>query len=159
MALRRWQNCLSRAALLALLFGALGCLVAVMLGVPQSFLGQWWMKPPRYPNATLARYAEGEVCLMPAPAVYCYEWFYRTPDSEGRVLEYYSKVNWPLHAAIAFEWRKGRRFDQAWVAERCLHVISTVSCYQIIVHPSGEGDTEIYILERGAMGDIPQGER
>lgn len=133
--------------------------ISVLVGVPQSFVGQWWMKPPRYPGAVQVDFREGEVCLMQSPGVYCYEWFYRTPDSEGQVIDYYRRLEWPLHPRISFEWRKGRRFTLAWVAESCIPILSNVSCYQIIVHPSGEGDTEVYILERGAMGEIWAGDR
>ena len=151
-----------RATILAVvgffLVASVFCLfISVMLGVPQSFLGQWWMKPPRYPGAVQTDFREGEVCLMQSPGVYCYEWFYRTPDTEGQVIDYYKHREWPLHLPFTFEWRRGRRFDTAWVAESCIYVISNASCYQIIVHPSGEGDTEVYILERGAMGDIGDG--
>ena len=133
--------------------------IALLLGVPQSFIGQWWMSPPRYPGATAVDFKEGEVCLMPAPGAYCYEWFYRTLDSEAQVLAYYTQLEWPLHKAINFEWRRGRRFTNAWVAEACTYILSNISCYQIIVHPSGAGDTEIYILERGAMGDLKSYEK
>ena len=44
------------------------------------------------------------------------------------------------------------------MAESCIYIVSNISCYQIIVHPSGEGDTEVYILERGAMGGFLPGE-
>lgn len=135
------------------------CFVSVLLGVPQSFIGQWWMKPPRYPGAVEVDFREGQVCVMQSPGVYCYEWFYRTPDPEGQVIDHYRHLEWPLHAPFTFEWRKGRRFDMAWVAESCIYVVSNVSCYQIIVHPSGEGDTEVYILERGAMGGIDPGDQ
>jgi hypothetical protein len=45
------------------------------------------------------------------------------------------------------------------VAEDCVRILSNVSCYQIIAHPSADGDTEIYILERGAMGEIRESDR
>jgi len=133
--------------------------IAGMLGVPQSFIGQWWMKPPRYPGAVQTDFKEGQVCLMQSPGVYCYEWFYRTPDTEGQVIDYYKRLEWPLHSPITFEWRKGRRFTLTWVAESCIAILSNVSCYQIIVHPAGDGNTEVYILERGAMGEIWAGDK
>jgi hypothetical protein len=135
------------------------CFISGLIGVPQSFIGQWWMKPPRYPGAVEVDFREGQVCLMQSPGEYCYEWFYRTPDSEGQVIDYYRRLEWPLHSPITFEWRRGRRFGLAWVAESCIGITSNVSCYQIIVHPSGEGDTEVYILERGAIGAIAQGDQ
>jgi hypothetical protein len=128
--------------------------ISVLIGAPQSFLGQWWMKPPRYPNAVQVEFAEGEVCLTPAPGVYCYEWYYRTDDSVEDVIAYYEGLEWRFHPQITFEWRRGRRFGLSWVAEANIRVLSNVCGYQIIVHPSSDGDTEIYVLERGAMGSF-----
>ena len=140
--------------ILFLLFGLslFCCFISGLLGVPQSFLGEWWMKPPRYPDAELIDYREGEVCQLGSPGVYCSEWFYQTTDSVAAVRAYYEGVNWPLHAPLTFEWRKGRRFKENWVTERTLNLIGNVSAYQIIVLPSfeAEGQTLIYILERGA---------
>jgi hypothetical protein len=135
--------------------------VSFLLGVPQSYAGEWWMKPPRYPDAELERFRDGEVCLMHQPGVYCYEWFYRTEDSIEEVKSYYESLSWRFHAPIAFEWRKGRRFTRAWVAEDCIMLTSNLSCYQIIVHPApGQEDvTELYILERGAVGDFRESEK
>ncbi|MCX7683147.1 MAG: hypothetical protein N2508_14470 [Anaerolineae bacterium] len=126
--------------------------ITALFGVPQSFIGQWWIKPPRYPNAVLYAYEEGTICHMPLPATYCYEWYYRTSDSAEKVIAYYENLHRPLHAPIRFEWRRGARFGISWVAEDNVRILSTVCGYQIIVHPSPDGDTEIYILERGAMG-------
>lgn len=159
MRSRRRRRTIALVVGLCLLASSLCCFITILLGVPQSFIGQWWMKPPRYPGAAEVDFREGEVCLMPAPGLYCYEWFYRTADTEGQVIDYYQHLEWPLHAPLTFEWRKGRRFSQAWVAESCIYIVSNISCYQIIVHPSGEGDTEVYILERGAMGDIRPGDK
>jgi hypothetical protein len=156
---RRRRGTILLAAGLLLFLCAFCLFISILLGVTQSYLGQWWMKPPRYPGAVQVDYKEGEVCMMPVPGAYCYEWFYRTPDTEEQVLDYYTQREWPLHNRFVFEWRKGRRFTTAWVAESCVYILSNISCYQIIVHPSGEGDTEVYILERGAMGDFKAGER
>lgn len=139
-------------ALATLIIVCLCTSISALFGVPQSFVGQWWMKPPRYPNAVLFTYDEGAICHMPLPAVYCYEWYYRTDDPVEKVIEYYEDLNWPLHAPIRFEWRRGARFGMSWVAEDNVRILSNVCGYQIIVHPSPEGNTEIYILERGAMG-------
>lgn len=128
--------------------------ISVLIGVPQSFVGELWMKPPRYPGAVEVKFAEGEVCLMPAPGVYCYEWYYRTDDSVEEVIAYYQDLKWWFHPEIKFEWKRGRRFGLNWVAGSCTRVVSNVSCYQVIVHPAPEGDTEVYILENGAMGKI-----
>ncbi|MDY6877686.1 MAG: hypothetical protein SWK90_16005 [Chloroflexota bacterium] len=157
---RRRRVCLRRVVF-ALAAAASVCLfISVLLGVLQSFLGQWWMKPPRYPNAVQFTYEEGwmlhegEVCQMGSPGVYCYEWYYRTDDSVEEVVAYYKDLEWRLHSPIKFEWRRGRRFaGPNWVAEDNIMIFSNICGYQIIVHPSPDGDTEIYILERGAMGD------
>ncbi len=122
-----------------------------MLGVPQSFLGEWWVKPPRYPGAVLVDYRKGEVCQMPAQATYCYEWFYRTQDPVDQVKAYFEGLNRGFRPPIQFEWKRGQRFGLNWVAEACRSVISTQSCFQIIVHPV-DGETEVYILEYGRMG-------
>jgi hypothetical protein len=149
---RRRRNTIIGVLGLFLIASAFCLFIGILLGVPQSYIGQWWMKPPRYPGAVQVDFREGQVCTMNRPGAYCYEWFYRTPDTEGQVIDYYQRLEWFAHAPFAFEWRKGRRFDTAWVAESCIYIASNVSCYQIIVHPSGEGDTEVYVLERGAMG-------
>lgn len=125
--------------------------ISCLLGVPQSFLGEWWVKPPRYPGATLVDYWEGEVCQMPAPATYCYEWFYWTQDPVDQVKAYFEGLDRGFRPPIRFEWKRGQRFGLNWVAEACRSVISTQSCFQIIVRPV-EGGTEVYILESGRMG-------
>jgi len=94
---------------------------------------------------------EGEVCLMTSPGVYCYEWYYRTNDSVEEVVDYYENLAWRFHKPVKFEWRRGRRFASLnWVAEDNVRIFSNICGYQIIVHPSSDGDTEVYILERGA---------
>ncbi len=156
MRARHRRACLNQV-ILALAATSLFCgFISVLLGVPQSFAGQWWMKPPRYPGAVEVKFAEGEVCHMPAPGVYCYEWYYRTDDPVEEVIAYYEDLEWRFHPRITFDWRRGRRFGLNWVAESCVRILSNVSCYQIIAHPSLDGDTEIYILERGAMGEIEE---
>jgi len=148
---RAWLN----RIVLGLAIVAGFCLfISVLIGVPQSFVGELWMKPPRYPGAVEVKFAEGEVCLMPAPGVYCYEWYYRTDDSVEEVIAYYQDLKWWFHPEIKFEWKRGRRFGLNWVAGSCTRVVSNVSCYQVIVHPAPEGDTEVYILENGAMGKV-----
>jgi len=148
---RAWLN----RIVLGLAIVAGFCLfISVLIGVPQSFVGELWMKPPRYPGAVEVKFAEGEVCLMPAPGVYCYEWYYRTDDSVEEVIAYYQDLKWWFHPEIKFEWKRGRRFGLNWVAGSCTRVVSSVSCYQVIVHPAPEGDTEVYILENGAMGKV-----
>lgn len=154
MRARRRRACLNQVIIALAATSLFCCFISVLLGVLQSFLGQWWMKPPQYPGAILVKYAEGEVCHMPAPGVYCYESFYRTADSVEGVIAYYEDLEWPLHHKTTFEWKRGRRFGLNWVAEDCVSILSNISCYQIIVHPSPDGDTEVYILERGAMGKI-----
>jgi hypothetical protein len=151
---RRRRAFLNQAIIALAAVSLFCCFISVLLGVVQSFLGQWWMKPPQYPGAILVKHAEGEVCQMPAPGVYCYESFYRTDDSVEGVIAYYEGLEWPLHRKITFEMKRGRRFGLNWVAEDCVRILSNVCCYQIIVHPSPDGHTEIYILERGAMGKI-----
>jgi hypothetical protein len=126
-------------------------LISCMLGVPQSFLGEWWVKPPRYPGATLVDYRKGEVCQMPARATYCYEWFYRTQDPVDQVKAYFEGLDRGFRPPIRFEWKRGQRFGPNWVAAGCRAVISTLSCFQIIVRPVN-GETEVYILESGRMG-------
>ena len=163
---RRRRACLSQV-IIALAATCFFCLfISGLFGVPQSFLGQWWMKPPRYPNAVEYLYDEGwmlhegEVCLMTSPGVYCYEWYYRTNDSVEEVKAYYENLEWRFHDPIEFEWRRGRRFaGNNWVAEDNVMVLSNICGYQIIVHPSPDGDTEVYILERGAMGDYRESEK
>jgi hypothetical protein len=151
---RRRRSCL-RQVVLAVAAASVFCLfISVLIGVPQSFAGQWWMKPPRYPGAVEVTFAVGEVCQMSSPGVYCYEWYYRTDDSVEEVIAYYEDLEWRFHPQITFEWKRGRRFGLNWVAESCIRILSNISCYQIIVHPSPDGDTEVYILERGAMGEI-----
>jgi len=148
---RAWLN----RIVLGLAIVAGFCLfISVLIGVPQSFVGELWMKPPRYPGAVEVKFAEGEVCLMPAPGVYCYEWYYRTDDPVEEVIAYYQDLKWWFHPEIKFEWKRGRRFGLNWVAGSCTRVVSNVSCYQVIVHPAPEGDTEVYILENGAMGKV-----
>lgn len=156
---RKRRDCLRQVAL------GLGgvcffcCFISILIGVPQSFVGQWWMKPPRYPGDVEVRFAEGEVCQMLSPGVYCYEWYYRTDDSVEEVIAYYEDLEWRFHPQIRFEWKRGRRFGLNWVADSCIRIFSNLSCYQIIVYPSPDGDTEVYILERGAMGDIRENDR
>jgi hypothetical protein len=96
---------------------------------------------------------------MPSPGVYCNEWYYRTNSSVENVISHYENLEWTFHPKITFEWRRGRRFGVNWVAEDCVRILSNLSCYQIIAHPSADGDTEIYILERGAMGEIRESDR
>jgi len=151
---RRRRACLTQVILAFAVVAGFCLFISILVGVPQSFLGQWWMRPPRYPGAAEVKFAEGEVCLMPAPGVYCYEWYYRTDDAVEEVVAYYEDLEWPLHSRITFEWKRGRRFGLNWVAEDCVRIVSNISCYQIIVRPSPDGDTEVYILERGAMGEI-----
>jgi len=148
------RACMSRIVLALAVVGCFCLFVSLLLGVPQSFVGQWWMSPPRYPSAVEVKFAEGEVCLMPAPGVYCYEWYYRTDDSVEDIVAYYQDLKWRFHPQITFEWKRGRRFGLNWVAESCAQTMSNISCYQIIAHPAPEGDTEVYILENGAMGKI-----
>jgi len=157
---RRLFLLLRQLVIILVAFSCFCLFISGLFGVPQSFVGEWWMKPPRYPNALPYEYKEGwmrregEVCLMTSPAVYCYEYYYRTADTIEQVVEYYESVEWPFHAPIEFEWRRGRRFgSKNWVAEDNIWVFSNIIGYQIIVHPSPDGDTEIYILERGGMGD------
>jgi hypothetical protein len=159
---RFWRRraCLNRVIVACVAISCFCLFISGLFGVPQSFLGQWWMKPPRYPNTVPFTYDEGwmlhegEVCQMTSPGIYCYEWYYRTSDSIEEVIAYYEDVNWPFHSEITFEWRRGRRFAALnWVAEDNVRIFSNVCGYQIVVHPSPDGDTEIYILERGAMGD------
>jgi hypothetical protein len=160
------RTCLTRVLLACLVFSFFCLFITSLFGVPQSFVGQWWMKPPRYPNAVEHIYEEGwmlregEVCQMGSPGVYCYEWYYRTNDSIEEVIDYYETLDWRLHEPIEFEWRRGRRFaGENWVAESNVHIFSNICGYQIIVHPSPDGDTEVYILERGAMGDYRESEK
>ncbi len=146
----RWER-VNRLAwlLLGVVFFCL--LISCILGVPQSFLAEWWVRPPRYPGASLVEYRKGEVCQMPAPAVYCYEWFYRTEDSVEEVKAYFEGLGRGFRPAVRFEWKRGQRFGPNWVAEACRFVLSAQSCFQIIVHPV-DGETEVYILEYGRMG-------
>ncbi len=149
---RRRRAAVKRILWIVLAASLFCCFISGLLGVPQSFLGQWWMKPPRYPQAELVDYREGEVCQPGSPGVYCYEWYYQTTDSVEDVVAYYENVKWPLHPSFTFEWRRGRRFKESWVAERILSLVGNVSAYQIIVLPSlgAEDQTLIYILEQGA---------
>jgi hypothetical protein len=151
---RHRRACLSQVLLACLALACFCLFISTLLGVPQSLLGELWMKPPRYPGAVQVKYAEGEVCLMPAPGVYCYEWFYRTNDPLEEVVAYYEGLEWRFHPKIKFEWTRGRRFGLNWVAGDCVRLLSNLSCYQIIVHPSPDNDTEVYILEHGGMGEI-----
>ena len=163
---RRRRACMNQVILALVAFSGFCLFISGLFGVPQSFLGQWWMKPPRYPNAVQFTYEEGwmlhagEVCQMGSPGVYCYEWYYRTNDSVEEVTAYYEALEWRFHSPIEFEWRRGRRFAGLnWVAEDNVMIFSNICGYQIIVHPSPDGDTEVYILERGAMGDYRPSER
>lgn len=134
--------------------------ISSLFGVPQSFVGQWWMKPPRYPAAVEVDYAEGEICQMLSPGTYCYEWYYHTNDSVEEVIAYFQGYEWRFHREIDFERGRGRRFGGSnLVAEDDVRIFSNICGYQIVVHPSSEGDTEIYILERGAMGQYRESER
>lgn len=156
---RQRLGCLRQVALAAVAAAFFCLFISVLIGVPQSFLGQWWMKPPRYPGAVEVKFAEGEVCQMLSPGIYCYEWYYRTGDSVEEAIAHYENLEWRFHSPIKFEWRRGRRFGLNWVAEDCIRIMSNLSCYQVIVHPSPDGDTEVYILERGAMGEIRESDR
>jgi hypothetical protein len=162
---RRRRACLTQTIVACTLGTCLCLFISGFFGVPQSFLGQWWMKPPRYPDAVRFMYEEGwmlhegEVCQMTSPGIYCYEWYYRTDDSIEEVIAYYENLEWRFHDPIKFEWRRGRRFNPNWVAESNVRILSNICGYQIIVHPSPDEDTEIYILERGAMGDYRPSDR
>jgi len=156
MRARRRRSCLLYA-ILAFTVVCLFCLlISALMGVPQMFFGWWWMSPPRYPDAVLVKYVEGEVCQSFQPAVFCYEYHYRTDDSVEDVIAYYENLDWALHDPIKFEWQRGRRFGFNWVAEHCIRYVGHVACFQIIARPSldEQGNTEIYILERGAVGEI-----
>jgi hypothetical protein len=160
MRARRIRGLLSRVIIACVVPGCFCLFVSGLFGVPQSFVGQWWMKPPRYPRAVSYEHEEGwmqregEVCQMGLPGVYCYEWYYRTDDSMEEVIAYYEDLEWRFHRPVQFKWRRGRRFaGENWVAEDNVRIFSNICGYQIIVHPSPDEDTEIYILERGAMGD------
>ncbi|MEA3309489.1 MAG: hypothetical protein U9Q70_08265 [Chloroflexota bacterium] len=152
LQVRRRRATVKRVLLILLGLSLFCCFISGLLGVPQSFLGQWWMKPPRYPGAELVDYREGEVCQLGSPGVYCYEWYYQTADSVEKVQAYYEDVRWPLHPSITFEWCRGQRFNENWVAERTLNLVGNVSAYQIILLPAfeDEGQTLVYILEQGA---------
>jgi len=163
---RRRRACLNQVVIAFAVTSCFCLFISTLFGVPQSYLGQWWMKPPRYPNAVPFTYEEGwmlhagEVCQMGSPGVYCYEWYYRTDDTVEEVVAYYEDLEWRFHSSIKFEWRHGRRFGAPnWVAEDNVMIFSNVCGYQIIVHPSPDGDTEVYILERGAMGDYRPSDR
>ena len=80
-------------------------------------------------------------------------------DSVEDIVTYYESLNWRFHAPIRFEWKRGRRFGLNWVAEDNVRVFSNICGYQIIVRPSPDGDSEVYILERGAMGDYRPSEK
>ncbi|MGB9722619.1 MAG: hypothetical protein ACP5OO_05410 [Chloroflexia bacterium] len=151
---RKWRNTLAWLSPFFVALLILCLLVSLLLGGPQSFLGQWWMRPPRYPEAQELDYRVGEICSMPAPAVYCYEWWYRTPDSLEQVRSYYENLEWWGHAKISFVWKRSHRYGPAWTADSCTAIISTVSCYQITLLPEDAGTT-LYILEAGAMGGDP----
>ncbi len=151
---RKWRNTLAWLSpfLVAML---LLCLVlSLLLGGLQSFIGERWMRPPRYPDAQKVDYRRGEVCSMPAPAVYCFEWWYRTPDSPEKVKAYYENLEWWGHPKISFEWKRSRRYGSAWTADSCTSIIGAVSCYQIVLLPQEDGTT-VYILEAGSMGGNP----
>ena len=67
---RHRRACLNQVTLAFVAFSCFCLFISSLFGVPQSFLGQWWMKPPRYPNAVQFTYEEGwmlhegEVCQM-----------------------------------------------------------------------------------------------
>ena len=163
--IRRIRGCLNQVIIVGVVATSFCLFISGLFGVPQSFVGQWWMKPPRYPGAVRYEYEEGwmlhegEVCQMGSPGVYCYEWYYRTNDSVEDIVAYYENLTWRFHAPIKFEWRRGRRFGPNWVAEDNVRVFSNICGYQIIVRPSPDGDSEVYILERGAMGDYRPSEK
>jgi hypothetical protein len=163
--IRRIRGCLNQIVIAGVVASSFCLFISALFGVPQSFIGQWWIKPPRYPGAVRHEYEEGwmlhegEVCQMGSPGVYCYEWYYRTNDSVEEVVAYYENLAWRFHAPIEFEWRRGRRFGLNWVAEDNVRIFSNICGYQIIVRPSPDGDTEVYILERGAMGDYRPSEK
>lgn len=162
---RHIRGCLNQVVIAGVVASSFCLFISGLFGVPQSFVGQWWMKPPRYPGAVRHEYEEGwmlhegELCQMGSPGVYCYEWYYRTNDSVEDIVAYYENLTWRFHAPITFEWRRGRRFGPNWVAEDNVRVFSNICGYQIIVRPSPDGDSEVYILERGAMGDYRPSEK
>lgn len=154
-ARHRWSKV--RSVVIGLLIiVSICCFFSTLLGVTQSYLGQWWMHVPRYPGAQQTRRLEGEVCRMYAMSVYCFEWFYRTDASVEEVVDYYEDLSWRFHDPMLFEWRQGRRFNKAWVADDCDRILGDTFCYQIIVRPDPDKDefTQIYILERSGIGDI-----
>jgi hypothetical protein len=104
---RRRRAFLNRVVIAVAVVSCFCLFISGLFGVPQSFLGQWWMKPPRYPNTVRFMYEEGwmlhegEVCQMGSPGVYCYEWYYRTNDSIEEVVAYYEGLEWRFHSPIA----------------------------------------------------------
>jgi|GEM_PF-1038194 len=151
---RKWVNTLAWLSPFLVALLGLCLVVSLLLGGPQSFIGQRWMKPPRYPGAQELDYRVGEICSMPAPAVYCYEWWYRTPDSLEQVRAYYEGLEWWGHPKMAFERKRTHRYTSAWAADSCISLLSARSCYQIVLLPEETGTT-IYILEAGSMGGNP----
>jgi hypothetical protein len=144
----RRRSCLT--VLVALL--GLACLLASVMGITQSYIGQALAAPPPYPGATVTQRSVGEVCsarVLQTLGVYCYETYYETRDAPEQVVAYYenlSDLRFPTPPRFQAENRFP--FGQQRSARYCRTIIGYPACAQISVRALNTG-AEVFIQEVG----------
>jgi len=127
---------------------AVACFLCFLLGIAQSYIGQWWASPPAYPHAVLTERVFGRACT-PTLAVYCVESSYRAPDPPDRVVAYYQSLrSLRFWTPMQFATEHASPYGDQQSARYCRYVIGYKSCVQISIHALN-GGSEIYILELG----------
>jgi len=150
----RRRSCLTLLAIA--LAGA--CFLSLLLGVAQSYVGEWLASPPVYPGAVQTLYRWNGLCT-PTLAVYCVEREFETPDPPDKVVAYYESLrNIRFWAPPQFQAENANPFGQQQSARYCRYVIGYKSCVQISVHPLNSG-TELYLQELGGAQNETNMER
>jgi len=130
------------------------CLFTLLLGVAQSYIGEWLASPPAYPGAQVTLKAYSRVCL-PTLAVYCTETSYQTPDGPDQVIAYYTNYrDLRFWTPMQFQAEHANPYGDQASTRYCRHVIGYKSCVQISVHPAEGGGSEIYVQEFGGSQNV-----
>jgi hypothetical protein len=152
--LRRARRTAWLTALSAVL--ALACFISTLLGVTQSYVGQWWAAPPAYPGATLTSRSYGETCpaaFVQTLAAYCVESFYETGSTSEWVVTYYEdlrELRFP--SGLVFKTENAYPFGEQRSARTCRTILGYRSCAQVTVQGQGAA---LYILEIGGGQKSP----
>lgn len=132
------------------------CFLSLLTNVAQSYIGQWLAAPPVYPGAVQTDQRIGQLCV-PTLAVYCYQTFYKTPDTPAQVVAFYENYrDIRFWSPLLFVSENKFPFGQQQSARYCRYVLGYRSCVQISVHPLNVG-SELYIQEIGGAQKMPEG--